>query len=202
MKTNTMGAPSATGANEVAADISILIQLSALHATQVRLRRERDSQLGVLAERLKDVEQLAANLETDLRRLPITPLPESEPPSLGRLRALLDERKHDLGRARADLDASNRDLMPQIAEMAGQAASVGREADRLASGLSTAASRAYLSLARTRRLPFAVSLKGDCCGGCNLRLPSSLLGEVRRVPRLYRCPSCNRVVSTDTTPPS
>lgn len=92
--------------------------------------------------------------------------------------------------------------MPQIDEMAGQVASVVQAADRLASGLSTAASRIYSYLARTRRIPFAVSLKGDCCGGCNLRLPSSLLGEIRRVPRLYRCPSCNRAVSTDTTAPS
>lgn len=202
MKTNIVEGTGAAGASEVAADIAILIQLSTLYATQVRLTRERDSQLGILSERLKGVEQLAADLETDLRRLPFTQSPETEPPGLGRLRTLLDERKHALGRARADLEASNRDLMPHIDEMAGQVASAVQSADRLASGLSTAASRIYASLARTRRIPFAVRLKGDCCGGCNLRLPSSLLGEIRRVPRLYRCPSCNRVVSTGTATPS
>jgi hypothetical protein len=56
MKTNIVEGTGAAGASEVAADIAILIQLSTLYATQVRLMRERDSQLGILSERLKSVE--------------------------------------------------------------------------------------------------------------------------------------------------
>jgi hypothetical protein len=74
-----------------------------------------------------------------------------------------------------------------------------READRLASSLSSSAARIYRSLVVSRKWPFAVALNHDWCGACNLRLPSALVGEIRREARLHRCPSCKRVVTTADT---
>ena len=56
--------------DEIAADITILAQLSTLHVAQARLARERDALIATLASRPRAVEQLPADLEgiaSDLR---------------------------------------------------------------------------------------------------------------------------------------
>jgi len=72
-------------------------------------------------------------------------------------------------------------------------------ASRLASGLSPGARIIYRSLIRARKWPFAIGLNGDSCSGCNMRLPSGLLGDIRRVTSLHRCPFCKRVLADGMT---
>jgi hypothetical protein len=98
----------------------------------------------------------------------------------------------------ADPVTSGPDLSPRLEALAKEQATADEQAGRLEARLSPDVRRIYASLSIARRPPFVATLKGDCCSGCNMRLPSALLGEVRRVRRLYVCPSCKRVLS----PPS
>ena len=92
-------------------------------------------------------------------------------------------------------DPSSADPSQRMEARAKEEAAAEEQARRLAGGHSPDARRVYASLWTARRLPFAVALTSDCCSGCNMRLPSGVLGEIRRVRRLHRCPSCKRVVS-------
>ena len=100
-----------------------------------------------------------------------------------------------LARERDAPDPSSADPSQQTEALAKEDAAAEEQARRLASGLSPDARRVNASLWTARRLPFAVGLTDDCCSGCNMRLASGILGEMRRVRRLHRCPSCKRVVS-------
>jgi predicted nucleic acid-binding Zn-ribbon protein len=178
-----------------AADIEILNQLSAVHALQSRRAAGRDSMLRLLTERQALVERLTAEIEVERKRT----LAAGE----STVMHADSERAHEsvvgmeraLDRARADLALSTAEAAPRIEAAADEVASLERRAHHLASGLSTEASRIYLSLSRARRAPFAATLSDGCCDGCNMRLPSGLLGEIRRTAGLYRCPFCKRVVS-------
>ncbi len=100
-----------------------------------------------------------------------------------------------LARERQAPELSSADPSQRMEALAKEEAAAAERARRLAGGLSPDARRIYASLWTASRLPFAVGLTGDCCSGCNMRLPSGVLGEMRRVRRLHRCPSCKRVVS-------
>ena len=100
-----------------------------------------------------------------------------------------------LARERNATELLSADPSQRIVALAKEKAAGEERARRLAGGLSPDARRIYAALWTARRLPFAVALTSDCCSGCNMRLPSGVLGEIRRVRRLHRCPSCKRVVS-------
>jgi C4-type zinc ribbon protein len=195
MKANITGVLGKEELDEIAADIAILAQLSTVHGAHARLARERDALIATLTGRRIAVEQLAAALGRDRRRVPSAGLPEEDPTDRESQPGSLEEREVALDRARADLDLSAADLTSSLQALVAEQAAAEEKARRLAGGLSPDARRIYASLSTARRLPLAVTLKGDYCGGCNMRLPSGLLGEIRRVRRLHRCPSCKRVVS-------
>ena len=96
---------------------------------------------------------------------------------------------------RADLDPPGADLSPRLESLATEQAAADESAHRLAASLSPDARRIYVSLSTAHRRPFIVPLKGDGYSGCNMRLPSGLLGDIRRLRRLHLCPSCKRVLS-------
>lgn len=195
MKAKIAGVLGQAESDEIAADITILAQLSTLHVAQARLARERDALIATLASRPRAVEQLPADLEGDRKRLTPARSPEKGPGDHGPQPGSLDERQVAVDGARADLDVSAADLTLRLRALTAEQTAAEETARRLGGGLSPAAQRIYASLSAARRLPLAVTLKGDYCGGCNMRVPSGLLGEIRRMHRLHRCPSCKRVVS-------
>jgi hypothetical protein len=201
MKANIASVLGEAESDELTADIAILVQLSTVHGAQARLARERDALIATLAGRHHAVEQLAADLERDRQRVPPGGLPEGDGADRGAQAGNLDEKQKALDRARADLDLSAADLTSRLGALATDQAAAEEKARRLPGGLSPDARRIYSSLTSARRLPLAVTLKGDCCSGCNMRLPSGLLGQIRRVRRLHRCPSCKRVVSCAAAEP-
>lgn len=176
MKANVATVPGETESDEITADVAILVQLSTVHGALARLARERDELTATLAARRRALEQPAVDQ--------------------GPHDASIAAKQQAVDRERTDLDLLAADLTPRLAALATEEATAEGRARRLAGGLSLDGRRIYSSLATARRLPFAVTLRGDCCSGCNMRLPSGLLGEIRRVRRLHRCPSCKRVVSS------
>jgi predicted nucleic acid-binding Zn-ribbon protein len=50
----------------------------------------------------------------------------------------------------------------------------------------------YDALARVGRNPAIVESRGAYCGGCNLRLPERLVGQIRGEKNLFTCPHCHR----------
>ena len=51
---------------------------------------------------------------------------------------------------------------------------------------------AYDALVRAGRHPAIVEARGPYCGGCNVRLPEKLAGQVRGEKNLFTCPHCRR----------
>jgi predicted nucleic acid-binding Zn-ribbon protein len=101
------------------------------------------------------------------------------------LAAVLTLETQTKGRVRAADDHSN---------------SLEERASRLASELSPAAFRIYGALVKAGKWPFTIALNGESCGACNMRLPSGLVGEIRRMTTLHRCPFCKRVLAETTVP--
>jgi predicted nucleic acid-binding Zn-ribbon protein len=52
----------------------------------------------------------------------------------------------------------------------------------------------YDALVRAGRNPAIVESRGAYCGGCNLRLPEKLAGQIRGEKNLFACPHCRRFV--------
>ena len=201
MKANIARIPGETEPDEIAADIAILAQLSTVHGTQTRLGKERELLLATITQRRREVERRAADLETARRRATVAGSPDDGRVENATDRAILDDKQRAIDEATAELELSIRELTPREAGLAAEQRSAEEIARRLSGGLSLEARRIYASLSSVRRLPFSVALTGECCGGCNMRLPSGLLGEIRRTRRLHRCPSCKRVVSASSAQP-
>jgi hypothetical protein len=51
-----------------------------------------------------------------------------------------------------------------------------------------------------RGLPSVVPLSGSSCGGCHLKLPSGVLGDLRAPGRYAMCPNCSVVVWSGEKP--
>jgi predicted nucleic acid-binding Zn-ribbon protein len=188
--------------NGLAADIAILNQLSAVQAAQNKRAAGRDAVLRLLKDSETAVERLVCEIQIERNRVVTAGGSTGEDVEPERARATLLEKEQALAQARADLVISTAGMTPEIEAAADELASLERRARSLAGGLSAEAARIYASLARARRSPFAATLKDECCDGCNMRLPSSLLGEIRRVAKLHSCPFCKRVlcVATETPP--
>jgi predicted nucleic acid-binding Zn-ribbon protein len=155
-------------------DIGILIKLSEAHrAPHTTLVSERDGSVAFLPERRKRIEQIAAQVERR-RKARAQPVPEMP------LAAVLTFETQADGRTGAGDDDGT---------------SSEQRAHRLASGLSSSADRIYRALVKARKWPFTIVLNGDSCSSCNMRLPSGLVGEIRRMTKLHRCPFCGRVVA-------
>ncbi len=158
-------------------DIGILIKLSEAHGAPPGLAPERDGIVAFLPERRKRIEQIAAQVE-GRRKAMAQQAPEVP------LAAVLTFESQPKERIGAAVDDGT---------------SLEERANRLASGLSPTAYRIYRDLVKARKWPFAIALNnGDSCGGCNMRLPSGLVGEIRRMTTLHRCPFCKRVVGETT----
>ena len=181
-------------------DLGILIKLSAVHGVLQNLASERDEILHFLPERRKRIEQIAAQVEARRKALTVQaadtvsvdvesarPLVDVEarvPPQAAATGVLLTLETHTKGRIGAAGDDGS---------------SLAERASRLASALSPNAFRIYRSLVQARKWPWTIGLNGDSCSGCNMRLPSGLLGEIRRVTTLHRCPFCKRVIAAADT---
>jgi predicted nucleic acid-binding Zn-ribbon protein len=186
-------------ADDPAADIAILNQLSAVRSAHDRRAAAREGMLRLLQVRETAVERLASEIAVERKDVATAGTSNGQILDADLTRARLVEREQALEQARMDLAVTIASTTPEIRAAEDELASLEQRARRLAGGLSEEASRIYASLSRVRRPPFAATLKDDCCDGCNMRLPSSFLGEIRRLRKLHRCPFCKRVVSISST---
>jgi hypothetical protein len=168
-----------------AADMAILGSLSAVHAKIRALATQRSTPQSASSELESVVRAAAADVASaDVEMVGARVKGEAR----GHL-----QREGGVASSAVEIDGG-----------AGSPASAGtsleERARHLASGLSGTAARIYRALVANGRWPFATVLRGDWCGACNMRLPSSLVGAIRRRTDLHRCPFCKRVVAAaDTT---
>jgi predicted nucleic acid-binding Zn-ribbon protein len=193
MKVNTSAAES-TEAAPSNDDLTLMARLSVLHGAVDRVERERDQMLSPLADRRRKVEELAGRIDASARQLegPGTD-GIGAPMDADAIRARLEEDRQSLSRSKAALAQAVAQGRHKLDGLAEKRAVLEESARRLAGGLSPSGARVYASLLNTRKRPFIVPLNGEGCGGCNMRLPSGSVSEIRRSGGI--CPFCKRLVS-------
>ena len=159
-------------------DIGILTQLSEMHGALHPPASDRYGIVAFLPERRKRIEKIAAQVEARRKTL------GQQAPEVP-LAAVLTLETQTKERVLAGDDGGT---------------SLEERASRLASELSPSAFRIYGALVKAQKWPFTITLNGETCGGCNMRLPSGLVGEIRRMTTLHRCPVCKRVLAATSVP--
>ena len=87
--------------------------------------------------------------------------------------------------ALAEVDARASELSPAAHDSRWQAAS---------RRVSPTLLRRYRQLVEAGRLPAAVPIARATCSGCNIRLPTMVESQTRRVLAVYECPHCHRML--------
>ncbi len=87
--------------------------------------------------------------------------------------------------ALAEVDAHAAELSPAAHDSRWQAAS---------RRVTPALLSRYRQLIEAGRQPAAVPIDGATCSGCNIRLPTIIESQTRRVLAVYECPHCHRML--------
>jgi predicted nucleic acid-binding Zn-ribbon protein len=180
---------------DVAADIRVLEELSAVHATLAQLSRQRDEIKQPIRELRARMGEIAARIEGNTRRL--AELGSGVPVDPEALRLQIDDDRTLHQKSSLELDRALELAKGPLGQIAAETGAANQQLHAISRGLSLDARRAYRELSRLGRLPFVARLQRDRCEGCHLRVPTSLAGEVEKRRRVHRCPSCKRVFQLD-----
>ncbi len=102
-----------------------------------------------------------------------------------RIEATAQEIRDLLVLAAAEAGASQ--LSPEVREGRWQ---------RAAKRVTPALLRRYRTLVEAGRSPAVVAIQRATCSGCNIRLPTMVESLAKRVPGVYECPHCHRMLYT------
>lgn len=68
-----------------------------------------------------------------------------------------------------------------------------KKREELSSCISTTCYNQYEQLRRTREGLAVIMVKNEVCGGCNVKVPPSFIGQMKRCQIVY-CESCSRII--------
>lgn len=108
--------------------------------------------------------------------------------------AELAEQQEKLTQATAQWETEQITLRAEQAELQAQVKQLETQRAAVQGNLNPEELSIYEDLRRRKGGLAVVPLQGPACGGCGVRLPTSLVQRARQVEELQFCPSCGRIL--------
>ncbi len=106
----------------------------------------------------------------------------------------LESQQEGLAQATARWEAVQASLRAEQAELEAQVRQLKAQRAAVQGALQPEELSVYDDLQRRKKGLAVVLLQGQACGGCGVRLPTSMAQQVRQAEALHFCPSCGRIL--------
>jgi predicted nucleic acid-binding Zn-ribbon protein len=159
-------------------------------ATQERLyggRVTNPRELASLQDEIGYLERRQTRIEDDLLEAMIR---------LDEQTSELREEQERLDQAVAEWEATRAALRAQQSELEAQLEVLNDQRATVRESIQTQDLSLYEDLRRRKQGTAVVLVEDQICGGCGMRLPSSVIQQARQTEIIHLCPSCGRILSS------
>jgi hypothetical protein len=193
---------------QVVAATATLDQVKARLAVNVEARREFEKQVAVIDGRLARFDEHKAAVKTNQEFTAL--LHEIEVARSGKdelenqilvlledadqIAAAIADAERALTTARSETDQAQKALGAERSTLDAEIARLTRERAAQTAGIDATLLAKYEQLLKQRRMVAVAPMKGDMCGGCNVRLRPAVSQNVRRATEIVQCDSCQRML--------